>query len=58
MPRHMLAAGDLSALQLTFLHSFRAALFACAVFAAIGIGTALVRGHERAPAARIKGDHA
>jgi hypothetical protein len=52
------AAGALSALQRTFLHSFRAALFACAVFAAIGIGTALVRGHERLPAARIRRDNA
>jgi hypothetical protein len=54
----MLAAGELSALQRTFLSSFRAALFACAVFAAIGIGTALVRGHERSPAARIKHENA
>jgi len=54
----MLVAGELSALQRTFLSSFRAALFACAVFAAIGIGTALVRGHERSPAARIKHENA
>ncbi len=54
----MLVAGELSALQLTFLRSFRAALLACAIFAAIGIGTALVRGHERSPAARIKPDNA
>ena len=57
-PRGMLVAGELSALQLTFLSSFRAALLACAVFAAIGIGTALVRGHERSPAARIKHENA
>jgi EmrB/QacA subfamily drug resistance transporter len=56
--RRALAAGDLSALQLTFLHSFRAALLTCATCAAIGIGTALVRGHERLPAARIKRDNA
>jgi hypothetical protein len=54
----VLAAGELSALQRTFLHSFRAALLACAACAAIGIGTSLVRGHERAPAARIKRDNA
>jgi EmrB/QacA subfamily drug resistance transporter len=54
----MLVAGELRALQLTFLSSFRAALLACAVFAAIGIGTALVRGHERSPAARIKHEDA
>ena len=52
--RRALAAGELSALQLTFLHSFRAALLTCAAFAAIGIGTALVRGHERLPGARLK----
>jgi hypothetical protein len=40
----MLVAGELSALQLTFLRSFRAALLVCAACAAIGIGTALVRG--------------
>jgi MFS family permease len=57
-PRRMLTAGELSALQRTFLSSFRAALLACAVFAAIGIGTALVRGHERSPAARIKSENA
>jgi EmrB/QacA subfamily drug resistance transporter len=56
--RRALAAGELSALQLTFLHSFRAALLTCAACAAIGIGTALVRGHEREPAARIKRDNA
>jgi sugar phosphate permease len=56
--RRALAAGELSALQLTFLHSFRAALLTCAAFAAIGIGTALVRGHERLPAARLKHDNA
>jgi EmrB/QacA subfamily drug resistance transporter len=54
----MLVAGELSALQRTFLSSFRAALFACAVFAAIGIGTALVRGHEGSAGARIKHEHA
>jgi MFS family permease len=54
----MLVAGELSALQRTFLSSFRATLFACAVFAAIGIGTALVRGHEGSAAARIKHEHA
>ena len=41
-----MAAGELSALQRTFLHSFRAALLTCAACAAIGIGTSLVRGHE------------
>jgi EmrB/QacA subfamily drug resistance transporter len=51
--RSMLAAGELDALQLTFLCSFRAALLVCAVCAAVGIGTALVRGDERSPAARI-----
>ena len=56
--RRALAAGELSALQRTFLHSFRAALLTCAACAAIGIGTSLVRGHERAPAARIKRDNA
>jgi MFS family permease len=54
----MRVAGELSALQRTFLSSFRAALLACAVFAAIGIGTALVRGYERSPAARIKHENA
>jgi EmrB/QacA subfamily drug resistance transporter len=54
----MFVAGELSALQRTFLSSFRAALLACAVFAAIGIGTALVRGHESSPAARIKHENA
>jgi len=57
-PHGMLEAGELSALQLTLLSSFRAALVARAVFAAIGIGTALVRGHERSPAARIKHENA
>jgi hypothetical protein len=52
--RRALAAGELSALQLTFLSSFRAALLACAAFAAIGIGTALVRGQERSPTPPIK----
>jgi hypothetical protein len=56
--RRALAAGDLSVLQLTFLHSFRAALLTCATCAAIGNGTALVRGHERLPAACIKRDDA
>ena len=56
-PHGMLVAGELSALQRTFLSGFRAALLACAAFAAIGIGTALVRGHERSPAARIKHEH-
>jgi MFS family permease len=58
VPHLMLAAGELSALQLTFLSSFRAALLACAAFAAIGIAMALVRGHERSPAARIKHENA
>jgi hypothetical protein len=58
VPHRMLAAGEFSALQLTFLSSFRAALLACAAFAAIGIATALVRGHERSPAARIKHENA
>jgi chromate transport protein ChrA len=58
VPSRMLAAGELIALQLTFLSSFRAALLTCAAFAAIGIGTALVRGHERSPAARITHEHA
>jgi hypothetical protein len=55
---HMRVAGELSALQRTFLSSFRSALLACAVFAAIGISTALVRGYERSPAARIKHENA
>jgi EmrB/QacA subfamily drug resistance transporter len=58
VPRGILVAGELGALQLTFLRSFRAALLACAAFAAIGIGTALVRGHEQSPAARIKYENA
>jgi len=53
-----LAAGELGALQRTCLGSFRAALLTCAACAAIGIGTALVRGHERLPAARLKRDNA
>jgi EmrB/QacA subfamily drug resistance transporter len=53
-PHRMLAAGELSTLQLTFLSGFRAALWACAVFAAIGIGAALVRGHEQSPAVRLR----
>jgi EmrB/QacA subfamily drug resistance transporter len=54
----VLVAGEFSALQRTFLSGFRAALLACAVVVAIGIGTALVRGHERSPAARIKHESA
>jgi EmrB/QacA subfamily drug resistance transporter len=53
-PHRMLAAGELSTLQLTFLSGFRAALWSCAVFAAIGIGAALVRGHEQSPAVRLR----
>jgi hypothetical protein len=56
-PRGLLAAGELNALQLTFLSSFRAALLVCAVCAAVGIDTALVRGHERSPTVRIKHEH-
>jgi len=54
----VLGAGKLSSLQLTFLSSFRAALLACTVCAALGIGIALVRGHERSPGARIKPERA
>jgi EmrB/QacA subfamily drug resistance transporter len=56
--RGTLTAGELSALQLTFLSSFRAALLACAAFAAIGLGTALVRGDERSPEKGIEHDNA
>jgi hypothetical protein len=48
----------LSAALLTFLSSFRLALLACAAFAAVDIGTALVGGHERSPAARINHEKA
>jgi hypothetical protein len=51
-----LTAEELNRLQLTFLSSFRAALLACAVRAALGIGTALVRGHESSPGARLKSE--
>jgi hypothetical protein len=57
-PHRMLAAGELNTLQLTFLSGFRAALWACAAFAAIGIGAAFVRGHEQSPAVRIRKENA
>jgi len=47
----LLSAAELSTWQHLFLRSFRAALSVCAVFAALGIVTALVRGSE-IPAAR------
>jgi EmrB/QacA subfamily drug resistance transporter len=46
-----LSAAEISTWQYLFLRSFRAALSVCAVFAALGIVTALVRGSE-GPTAR------
>jgi sugar phosphate permease len=42
-----LSAAEISTLQQLFLESFRSALSVCAVFAALGSLTALVRGNER-----------
>jgi hypothetical protein len=43
--------GSLAAEQATFFDAFRAALYVCATFTAIGVFTALVRGSEhRTPA--------
>ncbi len=51
VPSALLSSAEISTLQHLFLRSFRAALTVCAVFAALGIVTALVRGSER-PTAR------
>jgi EmrB/QacA subfamily drug resistance transporter len=45
---HSLPSTSISGLQNTFVSSFHAALLVCAVFAAIGIFTALARGNEAA----------
>jgi EmrB/QacA subfamily drug resistance transporter len=45
---HSLTSASISALQDTFVSSFHAALLVCAVFAALGIFTALARGDETA----------
>jgi EmrB/QacA subfamily drug resistance transporter len=47
VPSASLSSAEISTLQHLFLRSFRAALAVCAVFAALGIVTALVRGSER-----------
>jgi hypothetical protein len=49
-----LAAAEVAALQATFLHSFHAALVVSAAVAALGIGTALVRGDEKRAPGRAK----
>lgn len=46
-PSATLSAAEINTLQHIFLGSFRSALSVCAVFAALGILTALVRGSER-----------
>jgi MFS family permease len=46
--QHSLSPARISALQNTFVGSFHAALLVCAVFAALGIFTALARGNEGA----------
>src|SRR5205807_7013962 len=43
---HHLPSTSITALQQTFVSSFHAALLVCAVFAALGIFTALARGNE------------
>jgi EmrB/QacA subfamily drug resistance transporter len=45
---HSLPSTSISGLQNTFVSSFHAALLVCAVFAALGIFTALARGNEAA----------
>jgi EmrB/QacA subfamily drug resistance transporter len=45
---HSLPPTSISGLQHTFVNSFHAALLACAVFAALGVFTALARGNEKA----------
>src|SRR5947209_17102965 len=44
---HNLPQTAISGLQHTFVNSFHAALLACAVFAALGVFTALARGNEK-----------
>ncbi len=44
--QHSLPLASVSALQATFLSSFRAALLACASLAMLGVLTAAVRGNE------------
>lgn len=44
--RQSLPASRISVLQNVFISGFHAALVACAIFAAIGIVTSLVRGHD------------
>jgi len=45
---HSLPPTSISGLQHTFVNSFHAALLACAIFAALGVFTALARGNEEA----------
>src|SRR5881296_1924027 len=49
---HSLSEGEISAMQLTFLRGFHAALLVCSAIAAAGIFAALARGPETEPILR------